>query len=475
MRVRAVAGAVLLAAVSLASCSGEKEGGHKGSSGSALNPFQQAKSLAKLSVPAAYDAREGWDTTLGGVPKRVANTPVAAVPGAGEVASIQGAPNGYTTIVRAADTGRIRWSSAPWNIPTPDDGDDDESQTPGLTVVDQDGREYIVAYAHGVRGKDALHDGTAVVSLAVYAADGHGASVKPLRQIDLRVKGEPMVRVSADGGRVLVGLGGDIDSGMYPEQSIAVDVVTGRSTAYDHPHDLLSPCGQADCAGGRVIAATPDGPLIGVDNGGFGLAGHWFSDSVRPRGTERTGDLAPFNGLAYGVIHGQVLAGWQTPDEENGTAADPVWSVHDLRTGRLQASMTCGYGLNNEINAGNYGSNREYSVVASPDGRYLAAGPVAFDLQSKKGVCLAKSGSRKGLAIVSIRDDGTAYGAVQQDSTADGTEPVTVQVDLNAGPDAARALGSGTTVPFVTSVKGAGLFLSRDNNGALRVSLRRER
>ncbi|MFF8731747.1 hypothetical protein ACF073_35490 [Streptomyces sp. NPDC015171] len=463
----------MLAAVSLAGCSDQADGGRRDSNGNPLNPFHRAEKLAELRVPPAYDAGGGWDTALGGVPKQVANAPVVAVPGAGGVASVQGAANGYTTIVRAADTGRIKWSSAPWDIPAP--SDTELSHTPGVTVVDQDGREYIVTFAQGVRGKDALHEGTAVVSLAVYAADGQGASVKPLREIDLPVKGQPTVRVSPYGGRVLVGLGGVIDSGVYPARSFAVDVVTGQSTAYDHPEDLLSACGQADCAGSRVIAATPDGPLVGVDNGGFGLAGHWFSDAARPSGTERTGDLAPFNGLAYGVIDGHVLAGWQTPDKEDGAAADPVWSVHDLGTGRLQASMTCGYDLNNDINAGNYGSNREYGVVASPDGRYLAAGPVVFDLQRKKGICLAKSGDRKDIMVVSIRDDGTAYGAVRQDSTAEGTETAAVQVDLDEGSDTAKVLGHGTVVPLVANVKGAGLFLSRNDNGALRVSLRRER
>ncbi|MCF1512332.1 hypothetical protein [Streptomyces glomeratus] len=251
-----------LTVVSLAGCSGQADGGHKGSNGNPLNPFHQAKPLAKLSVPAAYDAGEGWDTALGSVPKQAANVPVVAVPGAGGVASIQGAANGYTTIVRAADTGRIKWSSAPWEIPTPSDSE--SSQTPGVTVVDQEGREYVVTYAQGVRRKDALHDGTAVVSLAVYAADGQGTSVKPLRQIDLPIEGELAVRVSAYGGRVLVGLGNMVDSGMYPARAYAVNVVTGQSTAYNHPDDLLSQCGQADCAGGRVITATPEGPLVGV-------------------------------------------------------------------------------------------------------------------------------------------------------------------------------------------------------------------
>ncbi|WP_333774502.1 transposase [Streptomyces sp. IBSBF 3136] len=121
------------------------------------------------------------------------------------------------------------------------------------------------------------------------------------------------------------------------------------------------------------------------------------------------------------------------------------------------------------------GSHREYEVVTSPGGRYLAAGPVVFDLQRKKGICLAKSGDRKAIMIVSIRDDGTAYGTIQQGSTAEGAEPAAVQVDLDEGPDTAKSLGRGTVVPLVTKVKGTGLFLSRDDNGALHVSLRRER
>ncbi|MER8016640.1 hypothetical protein ACIQ7S_19355 [Streptomyces griseoluteus] len=464
MRVRTVAGALVLAAVGLVGCSGQGVGAHKGDGGS--RPGLPAKSIARLSLPVGYDANAGWDTTIAGVPKRVTGMPLVAVPGAGEVASIHGASNGWTTIVRAADTGRIAWTSAPWQPPLP--GDTEASRTPGVVVVKQASREYLVTYAEGIRGKDALHDGSSVVALAVYAAVGHGTAVKPLRRIELPVADDPVVRVTASGDRLLVGLG----DGMYPARSLAVDVVTGERTTYDGPDELLSPCVEADCAGGRVIAATARGPLIGVDNGGFGLAGHWFSDSVRPAGTERTGDLAPFNGLAYGAVDGHVLAGWQTPDKEDGTAADPVWSVHELTTGRLQASVTCGYSLHNEINAGNYGASREYDLVASPGGRYVGAGPVAFDLRLGKGLCLARSGDRRAISLVAIRDDGTAYGAVQQDAADEATP---VQVDLTKGPDTAKVLKAGTLVPYVTDVRGSGLFLSRDAEKALRVSLRRER
>ncbi|MDX5562734.1 hypothetical protein PYK79_03540 [Streptomyces sp. ID05-04B] len=471
-------GTILLTAVSLTGCSagdGGAEGGHGGGKNGALDPFHQANPLAKLSVPAAYDAGKGWDETLNWVPGSVGSLPVTVAPRAGEVALMYVASEGYTIKVRAADTGRVHWTSTPWNPPTPlegsagDPAEGEAAEIPDVTAVEQDGREYIVAYAHGLRGKDDLHKGTEVVRLAVYPAEAAGASVKPLRQIDVPVTADPgEVHVSAAGGRVLVGWGSE---GMYPESSVAVDLATGKTVAYDNADDLLPQCAQADiCSGSRVMAASADGPLVGMGDGGFGMPGRWFSDAVRPNGVAaRAGILGTWNGMVYGVNDGHLLAGWQTAGKD-GSDTDPVWSVHDVRTGHLEATMACGYALGDGINGSNRGAEREYPVVTSPDSRYLAAGPVAFDLRQKKGICLAGDGDRKSIAIASIRDDGTAYGAVQEDSAA-----VVAQLNLIAGPDSAKVLGTGADVPYVTSVNGAGLFLGRDDDKNLRVSLRLER
>lgn len=473
MRAGAVVGTILLAAVSLTGCSAE-DGDLEGTPG----PVRQAEPLAKLSVPAAYDAGKGWDETLNWVPQRVGSLPVTVAPRTGAVALMHVGSNGYTIKVRAADTGRVRWMSAPWNPPTPlegaagDPAAGEAAEIPDVVAAEQDGREYVVAYAHGLRGKDDLHKGTEVVRLAVYPADATGVSVKPLRQIDVPVRADPgEVHVSTTGGRVLVGWGAE---GPYSQWSFAVDLATGKTIAYDNADDLLPQCAQADfCSGSRVMAATADGPLVGMGHGGFGMPGRWFSDAVRPDGVAaRAGTLGTWNGMVYGANDAHLLAGWSSA-VTYGSDADPVWSVHDVRTGRLQAAMTCGYGLGDDIGGSNRGAQREYPVVTSPNGRYLAAGPVAFDLRRKKGICLAQDGDRKSIALASIRDDGMAYGAVQEDSADNDTGPVAAQIDLTVGPDSAKVLGIGTDAPYVTSVKGSGLFLSRDDEN-LRVSLRRE-
>ncbi|MFI0813894.1 hypothetical protein [Streptomyces echinatus] len=480
MRARAVMGAIVLAAVSMTGCSGGGGGTHGGGKNGAVDPLHPAKPLAKLSVPAAYDAAKGWDETLNWVPGSVGSLPVTVAPRTGAVALMYVASNGYTIKARAADTSQVRWTSAPWQAPMPlegaagDPAEGKAAEIPDVTVVEQDGHEYVVAYAHGIRGKDDLHRGTEVVRFAVYPADATGTSVKPLRQIDIPVTADPgEVHVSTTGGQVLVGWG---DEGAYPDASAAVDVATGRTVTYDNADSLLPQCAQADvCSGSRVMAATADGPLVEMGDGGFGMPGRWFSDAVRPSGVAaRTGFLQNWNGTAYGAADGHLLAGWRTADKD-GSETDPVWSVHDLRTGRLQTSMTCGYDLGGGINDSNYGAKREYPVVTSPDGRYLAAGPVVFDLRKKKGICLAGDDDRKSIAISSIRDDGTAYGAVQGDSAATDTDPVIAQVDLTAGADSAKVQGMGVDAPYVTSVKGSGLFLGRDHDENLRISLRRER
>lgn len=468
MRAGAVVGTVLLMAVSLTGCSSED---------TPPDSSRQAKPLIELALPAAYDANKGWDETLSWVPQSAATLPVAVAPRAGAVVLLHSASDGYTLKVRAADTGRVRWTSAPWNPPTPlegaagDPSEGKEAEIPGVAVVEQDGREYVVAYAHGLHGKDALHKGTEVMRLLVYPADATGTSVKPLRQIDVPVEASPgQVRLNTEGGRVLVGWGG---RGRYPMPAAAVDVATGKTVTYDRFDEPMLPCPQdSSCSDPRVTAATADGPLVSMDDGGFGIPGRWFSEDIRPDGTAARTGLADndWNGMVYGAGGGHLLAGWEAP----GSDTDPVWSVHDIRTGRLQAVMTCGYKLGNQGLGRNVGPEREHPVVVSPGGHYLAAGPVAFDLQRKKGVCLAGDGNRKSIAITSIRDDGTAYGEVQEDSVADDNALVVAQVDLTAGPDSAKVL-EGVEVPYATGVKGAGIFTGPDGNGYFRVSLRQER
>ncbi|MFD6887727.1 hypothetical protein [Streptomyces sp. NPDC059957] len=462
---KAMTGAVL--AVTLAAgCSGADAGDGTGKNGAVGRPDTArvpAELPAELAVPGQYDGSLGWDEILPWVPESVGTPPVTVVPRTEVVAMMYATPDGYTVQTKAAGSGKAGWGSAPWKTPARIDGTEVDEEIPGVAGVELDGRGYVIAYAHGVSGKGELHEGTEVVRLAVFPADASGSGVKPLREVDVPVSADPNeIRVGADGGRLLVAYG---DHGRYPRSAVAVDVNTGLVTPYEEPDKLLPECVQTPgCSGSRVMAVTADGPLVTMDGwNGFGVPGRWFSDSLRPDGVPpESGNLSKRTGRAYGVAAGRVLASW-----DSGSSRPTTWSVHDARTGAVLALMECATSESVDF----LNETPDHSTVASPSGRYLAAGPVAFDLERKQGICLAGDGDRKTIDLSSIRDDGTAYGMVDGDVSTD-TEPAGAQVDLTSSGEADE-VGRDVEIPFVTDVGGGGLFLTRDEQKRLRVSLRR--
>ncbi|MFI8939619.1 hypothetical protein [Streptomyces syringium] len=469
MRARAaMAGALVLTV--LTGCSGSAS--DSGSSKPGAGPVDRAEPLVKLSMPSAYDASKGWDQKLSWVPQSVTTLPVTTVPGTQTVGVMQGASNGYTLTARSGSSGEVVWRSAPWNPPTPVKGAQGDSTTgeaaeiPDVMGFEQDGQRYIVAYAHGMRGKDALNEGVEVVRLALYPADASGSAVKPVREIDVPVSADPgKFSVQASGGRLLVAWG---ESGAFPRSSTAVDAATGKTTVYKDANKLLPQCEQAAaCNSSRVMAATPDGPLVGMGGGGFGIPGRWFSDSIRPKQVNATtGILNSWNGTVYAAARGHVLAGWSTGGRY-GRDDNAVWSVHDLRTGALTAQVVCDYDVPDETS-----SSRDFPVITSPDGHYLAAGPLAFDLKNKRGICLQGDGNRKTIVLASIRDDGTAYGAVRDDSTSSDTDAIPAQLNLRTVTGDPKVLSAGTELPYLTAPDGSGLFITRNANRDIVVSLR---
>ncbi|MFE9563113.1 hypothetical protein ACFYM0_18630 [Streptomyces sp. NPDC006487] len=472
-----MAGAVLSVTLVAGCSSTDSTNGTGGDGKGASGVFGQqdaAKAPAKLSVPPQYDGAKGWDETLGWVPDSVGSLPFTDVPRSDMVAMLYGSSDGYTVQAKAGAGGKVGWSSVPWKVPTPvgaaegEASSDDEVEIPDLMGFEQDGRGYVVAWAHGMSGKDALHEGTEVVRLAVFPSDASGSGVKPLREVDVPVSASPNeVRVGAHGGRLLVAYG---DTGPYPRSGATVDVTTGTVTPYKDPNGLLPQCAQAAaCKSSRVMAVSADGPLVSMGLGrGFGMPGRWFSDTVRPDGVQqKAGILDDWNGRAYGVAAGRLLASW-----DNGGKYDSdspaTWSVHDVRTGALLARMECAYNEKPDI----LDQSPDHRTFASPSGRYLAAGPVAFDLEKKRGICLAGDGNRKTINLASVRDDGTAYGEVEEE-VGSGSDAVVAQVDLNSATGEAKVLGAGVNVPLLTDVGGSGLFVTRDENKRVLISLRR--
>lgn len=351
---QALTAAALLALLATSCSSGTDTAENK--AGDWLGGAAAAAPPTKLSVPPAFDAAKGWDEVLSWVPQSVRTLPVSVVPRSQPVAFMQASPDGYTISTRSAD-GKLAWRSAPWAGLTPVAGAQKASsglaEIPDLKGVEIDGRSYVVAYAHGLRGKDQLHDGAEIVRLAIFPANAKGESVKPLREIDVPVSADPgEIRVQATGGRLLVAWG---QEGYFPDRSATVNVTSGEVAVQDSGR-LLEQCRPPLC-NGRVVAATADGPLVALPRGGFGMPGRYFSEDVTPEGVgPKSGFLGDRNGSVYGVAAGRALISWRA--ERAGDS--PIWAVHDLRTGAPQARLVCGQQVASSDDA-----TRDYPVVST--------------------------------------------------------------------------------------------------------------
>ncbi|WP_419999265.1 hypothetical protein [Streptomyces boninensis] len=436
--------------------SGDGDGKADGEGAHQRGPAPSEK-LAKLNVPDGYSTTKGWQQTLGWVPPSVGSLPVTTAEETGAVAYLRAASGGYSVEVRAAESGDVRWSGKNWQPPVPTEGISDDlsedEEIPDVISTVQADDEYIVAWAHGLKGKDELHEGTEVVQLAVYPAKASGSGVKPARVINVPVSASSDdLNVAANGDGLLITWGDG--QGVGREAGAAVDVASGKVTRYQATELLPKAwCEDTLCTDGRVWATAAAGPVISSDNGGFGVPGSWFSNDHAPAGVKPgSNDSINLNGDAQAAAGEHLVAVWNRPD---GTH---VWAVHDATTGRVKATTTCS---TEDLTPGMY--SEAYPAVASSNDRYVAAGPVAFDLKTRRGWCLAGDDNRKEILLLFVTDRGTAFGGVN-----DGDDGVPAQVSLRTGQP--KALSLDIDVPWA-DVDGSGMFLTRDKNKALRISV----
>ncbi|ELP67002.1 hypothetical protein ACKI1I_35480 [Streptomyces turgidiscabies] len=429
---------------------------------------QVVRPLAELTVPAAYDGARGWDQELAWVPKGAETVPVAVAPGSGTVAYVVADQAETYVQTRKATTGKVLWTSAPWAPPgTLDDlaGYDPAATAPASVIpVSSGGREYFVAWAHGLAGKDELHDGKEIVQIAVYAADASGDAVAPLRTVDVPVtatdgtaQGEALVR-DGGAGRALVNWA-EGNQG----RAAAVDVTSGKVSTWDEETE-------------PVVGFGGQGPVTNVSDGGFGVPGGWSSKGVAPEGSAETRDDGVgtdlVNGTAETLVDGKVVASWMPAGGDSGDGyEEAVRTVHDATTGKALLRAECRYPtLTQMLDTDDTVLGDRVLSSVSPSGRYLAYGWMLFDIQKGSVACLAKGGGgddgRKDMVIDSVRDDGTAYGTVV------GSNP-RVAVEIPASTGIPKALPAGTEVPAYTPV-GAGVFLTWIEGGGMLVSGRVE-
>ncbi|MGW3391333.1 hypothetical protein [Streptomyces cinereoruber] len=456
MRTRkAVAGAVL-AGVVLTGCGGADDpapagkGDGGGKKTSAAPPAPSGPSVL-LSVPPAYTADKGWEQSLSWMPAKYSSKPPVAVgPRSDTVAYVNTTEDGYVVQVRDASTGGIRFTGAPWEPPTSmaEAGksfyEGDDAELPSVSTTFQDGREYVVLWAHGVLGGDALAKGKEIVRLLVYPMDASGSAVAPTRRIDVPVdvygpnseegKGKDDLRVEDYGGGLQVHWNGTKDS------AVAVDVTSGT----------IDVCADA-CTKGRGLVRTAKGWAVS----GYGLdlvemPGSWHVQDDAPPGARSTLDKFSRDGQYIATVGGHLFTRWHT--EAGDTFSAPLVAVHDAATGKLETSIVCE-------------QPKSDTGVSSPNGRFVAAGTVAFDLQRRHGACLEAGESRKADVFVrSITDEGIAYGEV---AAGFGKDPGAAEVDLSAGDGTPRALPAGTRLPEWT-LRDTGVFLTpKPLNGLL--------
>ncbi|MGW3202958.1 hypothetical protein [Streptomyces sp. NPDC001135] len=195
----------------------------------------------------------------------------------------------------------------------------------------------------------------------------------------------------------------------------------------------------------------------GSSSGGFGADGGWYSATVTPPGVDSvlkgesagTGAWETPNGRIDSATGDYLIAGWYT------TSDKPISAVHDLATGRLRATAPCEtIGTPYDLRAPKWPDPYDTPPGLSPNRDYLVEDGGVFDLKTGKGHCVGEGKDAKKVTLVSVGDDGTAYGLTEQEGT-DGNMPVSVSAETGV----AKPLPVATTTPDAVA-KGAGVFIT---------------
>ncbi|MEV6104078.1 hypothetical protein AB0M28_05080 [Streptomyces sp. NPDC051940] len=440
------------ALLALTGCGGDSDGG--GTAGEAAKEPRTTASAGpaltvRVPVPEGFDRDRGWQDAVTWLPDDATSRPFAAAAHGEVLALLKKQGDAYVLQARDVAGGALLFSGAPWRPPKPLDLYSGGAETPGVETVVRGGKEYFALWAHGVRGEDGLSKGKEVVAVALYPADTTGESAAPAREADVPVdsgSSEARVRDGGDGLLVTTAKG----------DSASLDVATGAVTAYPTTLELADTCEQIGCVDSTVRALAPEGPVIAQSTGGFGIPGGWESSRFAPPGADTEG-FEKYKARAQTSVSGHLVASWTAELGADEVSPGTVWSVHAAATGEVEASVRCEEGPTDDSPA-----------ALSPDGRYLTAGPLAFDLEKGTGHCFAESDDQRGVTLLSVGDDGTAYGLVETD---DGTAGATVAVPLGTG--RAEPLADGVQPP-VLSLGEAGVFSPpADGPGVLFTVLRR--
>lgn len=415
------------------------DGGARREAPSAERPGASGEPVAapvtRLPVPSGYANDRGWEVAGASPQIAVART-------AGLVAYLERVSDDefrLRTVVAAS--GKPGWRGEPFQPA-------DRTRYPGLLALTRGERQYFVAWSYGKVAGDALtRAAQPIVSLDLYdALDG------TRQRAELPWPDAPTV--TAAGPSVVVTDG--------RARTALVDPVTG-AVARVPAASLGHPKGCAGCRRStEVLGQTPKGLLVGGARE-FWVSGGWFSRDRAPAGADAR------SGVATALAPRQVLARWHKARGAKRGATHDIWAVHDSVSGRVVATAEC---HKPAIAPGEYPE-----AVLSPDGRFLVAGNLAFDLARKKGFCFENEDGTQPLTLTTVSDAGLAHGARAARNAADalagGGAPVAVDLTepgpagTGAAPEA-TALPANVRLPGVV-LPGTALFRWTDPRGRERL------
>ncbi|MGW1884265.1 hypothetical protein [Streptomyces sp. NPDC001970] len=415
VRIALVAGvAVLALLLLLATCGGGAGKEPRGGGDKPKKPTRTTGPATRLTVPPAYDTARGWE-----LPDTSSDYAIARETGL--IAYLVREKDDFRLRTVDAATGKPGWADEPRSALA------GPQNFPRLFAVTKDERQFFVTWSFGKAGRDPLTPSGTFVSLDIYdAVDGERQRVE--------VPWPTAPTVSGTGPGILIGDGG--------ARSAVVDPVTGGVTIIA-PKDLRHPVGCTTCRQlTEVRGLTAKGLLVSGARE-FWVRGGWFSRNVAPAGADRT------YGVPTSLASGQVLVRWQKAPKTKRATTHELWAVHDSATGKALVTAEC---HKPAIEPGEYPQ-----AVVSPDGRYLIAGNLAFDLEERSGYCFEEPDGTHPLTLTTVTDEGMAYGATNTrgaaEALAGGGTPY--EVDLATGLPEPLSLNS--RLPS-TEASGVGLF-----------------
>lgn len=422
VRLALVGGLLVLALLLLLATCG---GGGKKDDGKPKKPVRKSTGPAtQLTVPAAYTTRRGWELVDTSPDYAISRT-------TGRLAYLVRTAEGeYRLRTIDSETGRAGWSGDAWRPPA-------GTHFPKLFTVTTDDQEYFVTWSYGKVGQDAPAPADRIVSLDVYTVEDGGR-----QRVEVPWATAPTVTGTGPG--IVIGDGG--------ATSVVVDPATGRITRVP-AKALKYPKGCASCRQLTEVRGLTSKGLLVSGAREFWVQGGWFSRNVAPKGADRQ------SGVPTSVAPGVVLVKWQPAKGSKLAATHDLWTVHDTETGKALVSVRC---HKPAIAPGQYPQ-----AVVSPSGGYLVAGNLAFDLEAGKGFCFEDTEGSRTLALASVTDDGTAYGATSVRNAADALAGGGFPVEAELSTGSTELLSPNARMPGAEGAEGVGLFRWTDDKDRL--------